>query len=322
MSVVIRKAERRKAKLRCAIVGVSGSGKTYSSLLIAKGLSGKTCVIDTENRSADLYASSFDYDVAELSAPFTPESYVAAIRQIESSGYDTIIIDSLSHAWSGEGGVLAITDNIAKGSNSKNSFAAWRESTPRHNFLVNAILQSKCNVIATMRSKTHYDIQENEKGRKVPVKVGLSPVQRDGMEYEFTMVLDINQNHYSVPSKDRTGLFKDPFIVSEDTGKELMTWLNDGKTDAEILLSQLKILEDEFPVFRGSLENSKDLSELKTAYLAIVKRFKAHSDAHEEVKEYIEKMVRIKDGIKAKLEANDSKVESSEPQKNQLSQGE
>ena len=309
MTIVVRKAERRKAKLRCAMIGVSGSGKTYSSLMIAKGLGGKVCIIDTENRSADLYANSFDYDVVELSAPFTPESYVEAIKHIESLGYETIIIDSLSHAWSGEGGILSITDNIAKSSNSKNTYTAWKESTPRHNLLVNAILQSKCNIIATMRSKTHYDIQENDKGRKVPVKVGLSPVQRDGMEYEFTMVLDINQNHYCTASKDRTGIFKDPFIASEDTGKELMRWLNDGKSDEDVLKDELKILMMDFQKFEDDLNSSKDLRELKSSYIAIVKKFKIHSEKHAEVNQFLGEMERMKDEIKIKLESTDAEDE-------------
>ena len=98
---MFRKAEKRKAKLRLAITGPAGSGKTYGTLLIAQGLGGKIAMLDTENGSGDLYADKFDYDVAVIQAPYTVQKYITGIHEAERAGYNVIIIDSLSHAWAG-----------------------------------------------------------------------------------------------------------------------------------------------------------------------------------------------------------------------------
>jgi len=125
---MFRKAERKKAKLRLGILGPAGSGKTYSSLLIAQGLNGSVALIDTEHGSGELYANLIDYDVATLNPPFTPQRYIELIKNAEEAAYNTLIIDSLSHAWSGEGGVLDMHDKAS--ASVRNSFAAWREVTP------------------------------------------------------------------------------------------------------------------------------------------------------------------------------------------------
>jgi len=224
------KAERRKAKLRLALCGPSGSGKTYSALLVARGLvgpSGRIALIDTERGSGELYANLTEYDVAPLDAPFTPNRYVSLIRDAEAGGYDAVVIDSLSHAWSGEGGVLDMKEKAEK--SQRNSFAAWRDVTPAHNVLVEAILQSNAHVIVTMRTKTAYDLVE-ENGKKKPVKVGLAPVQREGMEYEFTVVMDLSiEGHVATASKDRTSLFDGQhFVPDAKTGEVLKAWLESG----------------------------------------------------------------------------------------------
>ena len=224
-----RKAERRKAKLRLGITGTAGSGKTYGALLVAKGLGGKTVLIDTENGSGDLYATEFDYDVGDITAPYTVNKYLEAIHGAEQAGYDIIIIDSLSHAWAGTGGLLDLQGQITDASYSKNSYTAWRKVTPLHNDLIEAMLNSPCHIIATMRSKTEYIQTENEKGKKEIVKVGLAPVQREGMDYEFTTVFDLGQNHTVTVSKDRTRLFDGQvFTLSEQTGEKLKEWLDSG----------------------------------------------------------------------------------------------
>lgn len=230
------KAERRKGRLRLGIAGPAGSGKTYSALLIAFGIGGRVAMIDTERGSGELYAHLGDYDVCPITPPFTPEKYIEAIRAAEAEGYSTIIIDSLSHAWTGEGGLLDLHGHLAD--RSGNSWTAWRKVTPKHNQLVEAMLQSPCHVIATMRSKMEY-AQVTENGRTTVKKLGMSPIQRDGMEYEFTLFLDLDQEHVAAASKDRTSLFDGTFFrPTPDTGRILMEWLegHDGnglhETDA------------------------------------------------------------------------------------------
>ena len=231
MAVTFRKAKRGLSKLRLALSGVSGSGKTYSALLLAKGLGGRIAVVDTERGSASLYADMPgipDFDVLDLEAPFSPERYVEAIRAAEAAGYDVLIIDSMSHEWTGKGGCLELADEIATARFRGNTWSAWSEVTPRHRDFVDAILTSKLHVIATMRSKTE-TAQAERNGRKIVQKLGMKTEQRDGTDYEFTVMFDITHDgHFAVPSKDRTGLFmseKNPFVINEETGKRLKDWL-------------------------------------------------------------------------------------------------
>ena len=224
-----RKAQRKKAKLRLGITGPAGSGKTYGALLVAFGLGGKIALIDTENGSGDLYSALGDYDIGYIKAPYTVEKYLQAIHEAENAGYDIIIIDSLSHAWSGEGGLLDQQSRITATSKSGNSYAAWRQITPMHNKLIDTMLTSPAHIIATMRSKTEYVQTENERGYKEIRKVGLAPVQREGMDYEFGVVFDLGVNHLASVSKDRTGIFDEQiFKLSQDTGKILRKWLDEG----------------------------------------------------------------------------------------------
>lgn len=237
--MIIRKAERKKAKLRLGISAPSGAGKTYSSLLIANGITGdwsKIGLIDTENGSGDLYAHLGDYSVIPIEAPYTPDKYIQAIKMFEDNGYSVIVIDSLTHAWAGEGGLLETVDNINAGA--KNKFTAWREITPMHNALVNSMLKSKCHIIGTMRSKTEYVLEDDGKGKKVPKKVGMAPVQREGMEYEFTIMYDLTHDHVASATKDRTSLFDGQYFKpSVETGKKLLEWLETG-TDPELIKAQ------------------------------------------------------------------------------------
>lgn len=223
----IRKAERRKAKLRLGIAAPSGAGKTYSALLMALGIGGKIGLIDTEHGSGDLYAHLGEYDVIGIEAPYTIKKYVEAIAAFEQAGYTTIIVDSLSHAWAGDGGLLDKQGKMAD--RGTNSFAAWRTITPEHNNLVDAMLKSPCHIIATMRAKQEYVLETNDKGKQQPKKVGLAPVQREGMEYEFTVMLDVDMNHIASASKDRTSLFDGQYFkINKDTGSKLLEWLEMG----------------------------------------------------------------------------------------------
>ena len=223
----IRKAERKKAKLRLGIAAPSGAGKTYSALLMAFGLGGKIGLIDTEHGSGDLYAHLGDYDIISIDAPYTVKKYIEAVAAFEAAEYNTIIIDSLSHAWAGDGGLLDKQGKMAD--RGVNSFAAWRTITPEHNNLVDAMLRSPCHIIATMRAKQEYVLETNDKGKQQPKKVGMAPVQREGMEYEFTVMLDVDMNHIATASKDRTSLFDGQFFkIDKSTGERLLDWLETG----------------------------------------------------------------------------------------------
>lgn len=233
------KAMRKKAKLRLALTGPSGSGKTYSALLVAKGIGGKVAFIDTEKGSASLYSDIADFDVLELDPPFSPERFIEAIKSAEDAGYETLILDSITHEWGGVGGCLELVDTIAKAKYRGNSWSAWSEINPRHRLFLDAILRSPMHIIATMRSKTE-TAQVEENGRKKVAKLGMKSEQRDGVEYEFTTVLDIaHETHHAIASKDRTKLFSnsDPMIISESTGKMLLDWLESGVNPSEEILN-------------------------------------------------------------------------------------
>ena len=223
-----KKATKSQAKLRMAITGPSGSGKTYTALTLAGAL-GSVAVVDTERGSASKYADLFSFDVLELTE-YNPRNYIDAIREARDAGYDVLVIDSLSHAWTGQGGVLELVDRAAKRSQSQNSFAAWRDVTPLHNQLVDTILTTPMHIIATMRSKTEYVLEKDERGKTAPRKVGLAPVQRDGMEYEFDVVAEMDMDNNLIVSKSRiislTGVVINRPGVQ--LGETLRAWLSDG----------------------------------------------------------------------------------------------
>jgi hypothetical protein len=227
-----RKATKAAAKLRLGLIGPAGSGKTMTALRIAAGLGGPVAVIDTERGSASLYAGErgLDFDVIELDT-YGVERFIDAIKAAADGGYATLVIDSLSHAWSGKGGILEFVDNAGKRNQGGGNFGAWRDATPRHNSLVDAILGAPLHVICTLRSKVEY-VVENVGGRNQVRKVGLQPVQRDGLEYEFTVVGDVTQDHDLVVTKTRAAFLKDAVIreAGEDLGKQFAAWLSDGTT--------------------------------------------------------------------------------------------
>jgi hypothetical protein len=267
----IRKAERKKAKLRLGIAAPSGAGKTYSALLLAFGLGGKVGLIDTEHGSGDLYAHLGDYDIISIEAPYTVNKYTQAIKAFEQAGYNTVIIDSLSHAWSGDGGLLDKQGKMAD--RGTNSFAAWRTITPEHNALVDAMLSSPCHIIATMRAKQEYVLETNSKGKQEPKKVGMAPVQREGMEYEFTVMLDVDMNHIASASKDRTSLFDGQYMkITADTGKMLLGWLEQG-TAPEVFSDA---------VFEGGqveMMGAETLADLQEAFALAYKYAKRFNNA-------------------------------------------
>ena len=243
-------AKREKIPLKIGLAGVSGSGKTYSSLLMARGLTdswGKIGVVDCENNSAALYSdlpskylpdgTVFKTLSGGLKPPYSPEMFIKAISFWERQPIDVLIIDTGSKEWEGEGGVLEQVDRI--NANSKFQLTGWKELTPEHNKFIEKIVNSPLHIIVTLRSRTEYSI-ENEKGKTRIRKVGMRPVQREGFEYELTLFMSISSDHYAVAEKDRTSLFTDvrPFVITPDHGKMLLDWSNSGaEVDREVYYS-------------------------------------------------------------------------------------
>lgn len=229
---MFQKAVRAGSKLKVAMTGVSGSGKTYSALTLATGMrsseDSKIAVLDTENLSSNLYADSFVFDVWPMKAPYSVDKYISVIAAATSSGYETLIIDSLSHCWAGTGGIL--DQKAAMDAKGGNSYTNWARFTPLQEKLIEHIKTAEINIIATMRSKHSYVIQPDEKGRQVPKKVGLEPIQREGVEYEFSIVFDLDTDHNFSISKDRTGLFAGKRgRISKEIGKQVSGWIQGGR---------------------------------------------------------------------------------------------
>ena len=210
MAIQFKKATRSQSKLRMAIDGPAGSGKTYTALRFAFLLASsadKVAVVDTEAGSASKYVGeapdgiSWAFDTAEL-PNFNPQNYIDAIHAAEAGEYEVILLDSISHAWEGEGGALQMHDDQVLREPGRNSWTAWRPVTKVQNEFVEAMLQSKCHIIATMRSRTDY-IQVTENGKTSIKKVGLAPVQRPGVEYEFDAILTMDIDHNMVVTKTR-----------------------------------------------------------------------------------------------------------------------
>ncbi len=292
MTIQIRKASRKKAKLRLGISAPSGAGKTLGSLLLAYGIThdwNKIGLIDTEEGSGELYVDATEHGVrigafnyVRISNDYSPVNYVNAVHALESSGCDVIIIDSLTHAWSGTEGLLDKQSKIA--TKSGNSYTAWRDVTPQHNALVACMLHSPSHIIATMRSKVEYAMQDGDNGKKKVVKLGMAPVQREGMEYEFTVFFDIDSSSMATTSKDRTKLFssinaagtldKRSFIITPKIGEELSNWLDTGKEPEKTLAQQiiellpLVALDDSLPQEKWIGDNKDNLHQIADDRLA------------------------------------------------------
>ena len=245
----LEQAQRKRAKIKMGLQGPSGSGKTMGSLLVAFGICGsydKVAVIDSENHSASLYDHLGNYKVINLNPPFTPESYVEAIRLCEKSDIEVIIIDSLTHEWEY---LLDYHSNLTG-----NSFTNWGKITPRHNDFIQTILQSSCHIIGTVRTKQDYVLVEKN-NRQVPEKVGLKGIQRDGLEYDFTLVFDIDIKNNAVASKDRTRLFfnKPEQKLSVLVGEQIRNWCNSGAEitpqDISVRISDTKSIQELLKLF-------------------------------------------------------------------------
>lgn len=236
---IFEEVTRKKSKARIALVGPSGAGKTLSALLMAFGITDdwkKVALIDTEHERGRFYAERTDFNIgkflyAPLYPPYSPDRYIDFVNSAaQAVGNDgVVIVDSFSHAWDNEGGVLDIKNEIAKKKPGNNSFSAWDEAGKVQNGLINSILSVPCHTIVTMRTKMAYAMEVNDKGKTVPVKIGLAPVQRENAEYEFDVVLQINREHIACASKDTTFLDSWSGVITAELGKQLAAWLDDGE---------------------------------------------------------------------------------------------
>lgn len=244
MAINFQKATKKQSRLRLSIAGPAGSGKTYTALRIATEMGGKIAFIDTERGSASKYADIFDFDVIELD-DFHPDRYIEAMRAAEKAGYDILIIDSTTHEWNGKNGILELHEACVQKQRTKNSYTAWAEITPVHNAFVNAILGSKCHVIASVRSKSDYVQEKNEQtGRTEIKKVGMASIQRDGMDYEYDIMLEMSIDHVGVVTKTRCAdldgkTFKKP---GPEFAEIVMGWLGSG---APSVKPELKLVTEE-----------------------------------------------------------------------------
>tara|TARA_B100001146_G_scaffold121795_1_gene106944 strand:+ start:681 stop:1508 length:828 start_codon:yes stop_codon:yes gene_type:complete len=275
MGLQLKKAERKQVKLRLNLSAPSGAGKTMSALRMAKGLVGnweKIAVVDTENGSASLYSHLGDFNTIALTPPFTPEKYIEALEICAKSGMEAVILDSTSHEW---WTLLEENENLAQAKYRGNTWAAWSQTTPRHDRFVRAVLHSPFHVITCTRSKTE-TIQEGGKVKKI----GMKDEQRQGWEYELTVSLEIDRDtHMAVPSKDRTNLFegKQPFIITEDTGELIKDWCETG--------AKQKTPEEK-------LNEATTLAELANVYTGFTKIEK-------------EQTLELKDKLKSKFESDE-----------------
>lgn len=258
----LKQSKRQNVKLRLGISGASGFGKTHSALLLAYGMTqdwSKIAVIDTENSSASLYSDLGNFNVLDLSAPFSPKRYIEAIELCEKSGISVVIIDSVSHEWNGTGGCLQIHEQLG------GRFQDWARVTPMHQGFIDKILQSSCHIITTTRRKIDYSLDVGSNGKTQVVKHGTKEITREGFEYELTVNFElVNDNHLCKASKDRTGMFmnKPEFIITSKTGEMLLKWCNAepvtekavlAKIDGAVSLSELTAIYQENPRFQQVL---------------------------------------------------------------------
>jgi hypothetical protein len=224
----LQTASRKKVKIKMNIASPSGFGKTYSALLLAYGITGdweKIAVIDTENDSASLYSNLGPFKTLRLDAPFSPDRYIQAIDTCEKAGMELIIIDSITHVWKGQGGILEYQNALG------GRYQDWAKATPLYQKWLNRIVQSHCHIITTNRKKQAYNLVTEGNRTKVE-KAGLDDEIREGYEYELTLAFEIiNDKHMARASKDRTGLFVNlpEFVISPETGRMILNWCQSGE---------------------------------------------------------------------------------------------
>jgi len=225
-NLVFTKAVKTLAKLRLALFGPSGGGKTFTALRMAKGIGGRVALIDTERGSASKYSDRFEFDTLLLEDR-TLAGYIRAIEAAAVAGYSVLIIDSLTHGWRE---LIDEVERLARAKFGGNTWAAWSEGTPKQQKFIDALLNYPGHIIATMRSKTEWTFQTDKDGRKAPLRIGLAPEEGKGIEYEFDLLIEISPDHLARVLKDRTGKFQDKILESpgEEFGRAVAEWLEEG----------------------------------------------------------------------------------------------
>lgn len=296
--MAFHKAVRKKVYLKGALMGATHSGKTLGALLLARGLAGddgRIAVLDTEHGRASHYADNvskgvdFEFDAQDLEPPFSAERYIAAIGEAREAGYDVLIIDSLSHAWMGEGGLLDFVDRV-KGANAFTN--GWDKASPIQRRFIDAILRSPMHIICTMRSQMAYELVENDRGKKEPKKIGLKPIQRADVEYEFAFVLDVQrESHVALVTKDVTGAFpEDGVRITVDHGRALREWMEGAAGDLPVDPAQL---------LRDELADCATGDDLKRWYERAMKTPDADA-LREAFAKHCQERLGVKPGIAAK----------------------
>jgi len=232
---MFQKAVKEQGKLRLSIAGPSGSGKTYTALTIGTRIAelsgGRVAFLDTEHGSASKYADIFDFDVLNIDPPFHPNRFTEAIQEAGKAGYKVVIVDSLSHAWFGDGGLLDLVEMFAKRERG-NSYTAWKHATPIQNTMIDAIVRADLHIIACMRSKQDYVLEKKGDSDKTsPRKVGMAPIQRDGMEYEFDIAVSMTIENDCIVDKTRMSALNG-MVYSKPGAKladQMYQWLNSGE---------------------------------------------------------------------------------------------
>lgn len=283
----LENAERKRAKIKLGLQGPSGSGKTFSALLLAFGLCydwSKIAVIDSENGSSHLYAHLGNYKVLKISAPFTPESYIQAIKICEQASMEVIIVDSISHEWEGIGGILEIHSNLVG-----NSYTNWNKISPRHNSFIQHILQSPAHIIGTIRSKQDYVLSEKN-GKVVPEKVGLKGVTREGMDYEMTLVLELDIKHNASATKDRTGLFMDKpeFKITSEVGQAILEWCEKPLENNEQLITELIMQIDACKTSDQLLDLYRSNAQIKDVLLPYLTKKRRSLEVASDLKQIVQ----------------------------------
>ncbi len=232
-----QKATRTQLRARVALDGPSGAGKTWTALEWATVLAagGTVAVIDTERGSAALYSDRFDFDVVAMEPPYEPARLVELLKTAQAHGYAAVVVDSLSHFWEGEGGTLDMVD-AASAKAKGNTFAGWKAGTPALRHLIDTMLGLDAHLVATMRSKTEWVLETDQRGKQVPRRVGMAPVMRAGVEYEFTLVGDMDHDHQILVTKSRCSSLDGELVAAGRAGEaaeRFRSWLDDGEAQAD-----------------------------------------------------------------------------------------